>query len=59
QYLPVERIDAMRLPLPFPLDSHLAYSGAAFARDFDFSYTPFEKAMNRTWQWYKDAKETP
>jgi nucleoside-diphosphate-sugar epimerase len=57
QHLPVERIDAMRVPLPFPLDSHLVYSGEAVTKELNFSYTPFNQGMERTWQCYREAQK--
>jgi len=49
----VEDIDAMKIPLPFPLDSHLLYSGTAIARKLGVEYTPFVDGMKKTYEYYK------
>ena len=56
--VPVSEIDAMGIPLPFPLDSHLIYSGDLARRTLDFSYTSFAAGMQRTYEWYERAKHT-
>ncbi len=51
--LPVREIDAKGIPLPFPLDSHLIYSGDLVRRTLDFRYTSFTEGMQRTYAWYR------
>ncbi|MDY6879488.1 MAG: NAD-dependent epimerase/dehydratase family protein [Desulfatiglans sp.] len=53
-------IDRRRIPLPFPLDNHLAYSGAKAGRILDFEYTPFVEGMKKTYEHYQwlQAKKT-
>lgn len=55
--LPAEEIDRRKIPLPFPLENHMAYSGELFSQSFDFSYTPFSQGMEKTWQWYSEERE--
>lgn len=38
------------VPLPFPLDNDLLYSGEKFKRAFDFKYTKFEDGMKLTYK---------
>jgi nucleoside-diphosphate-sugar epimerase len=52
----VPEIDAKRIPLPFPLDSHLIYSGEKISRTLDFAYTPFTSGMLKTYAWYRQTK---
>jgi len=49
QRLPIARIDAERIPLPFPLDEHLVYSGEKIAKALDFEYMSFLEGMTRTY----------
>ncbi len=52
----VEEIDARRIPLPFPLDAHLIYSGERVRRILGFEYTPFLAGMRKTYEWYRAGK---
>lgn len=52
----VQEIDARRIPLPFPLDSHIIVSTEKLVRAFDFEYTDFAEGMRRTWQWFNGLK---
>ena len=54
--LPVAEIDAMGIPLPFPLDSHLIYSGDRIRRVLGFRHTPFSVGMQKTYAWYQRTK---
>jgi len=45
-------INRKNMPLPFPLDSHLIYSGAGIQKFLEFEYTPFVKGMQRTYEYY-------
>lgn len=51
-----EEIDARQIPLPFPLDQHLIYSGSLIRRILGLEYAPFIDEMKRTWEWYKQTK---
>jgi 2'-hydroxyisoflavone reductase len=50
-------IDRKKIPLPFPLDSHLAYSGRKLQKILDFEYTPFVKGMQSTYNYYQKVLE--
>ena len=52
EYRSVERIVAQGIPLPFPLEEHLVYSGARITRIVGFSYMPFLEGMRATYEWY-------
>lgn len=45
-------IDQERIPLPFPLDSHLIYSGNLIQKVLGFEYTPFVDGMKKTYEFY-------
>lgn len=49
---PVAEINRERIPLPFPLDEHLVYSGTKLQRELDFDYTPFLIGMRETFGYY-------
>jgi hypothetical protein len=49
----VDDINRERIPLPFPLDEHLIYSGSKLQRLFDFDYTPFAKGMREAFNYYQ------
>lgn len=51
----VREIDARRIPLPFPLDSHIIISTERLVRALDFEYTEFTAGMGQTWQWFTGA----
>ncbi len=48
----VEKINKGRVPLPFPLDSHLIYSGTKIEDKLNFKYTPFLTGMKKTYEYY-------
>lgn len=48
--MPVRRIDEERIPLPFPIDKHLIYSGEAIRETLGFNYTPFVEGMRMTYE---------
>jgi nucleoside-diphosphate-sugar epimerase len=52
----VSQIDVQGIPLPFPLDEHLVYSGTLITKDIGFSYTPFLEGMRTTYEWYKQKR---
>jgi len=49
---PIAEINWERIPLPFPLDEHLVYSGAKLQRLLDFDFTPFATGMRETFNYY-------
>lgn len=53
--LPVSRIEAERIPLPFPLSEHWIHSGEKIVRDLQFSYTPLVAAMKETYRDYRNS----
>ncbi|MDI6741119.1 MAG: NAD-dependent epimerase/dehydratase family protein [Smithella sp.] len=52
----VHQIDAQGIPLPFPLDEHLLYSGTLITKVMGFSYMPFIDGMKKTYEWYKQKR---
>ncbi|MDD2736848.1 MAG: NAD-dependent epimerase/dehydratase family protein [Desulfuromonadaceae bacterium] len=48
----VEEINRERIPLPFPMDEHLVYSGAKLQRLLDFDHTPFTTGMREAFNYY-------
>jgi len=53
----VDEINRRGIPLPFPLDSHLLYSGREIQRVLGFEYTPFEEGMKKTYEHYQAVQE--
>lgn len=49
---PVSEINRERIPLPFPMDEHLVYSGAKLQRLLDFDHTPFTTGMREAFNYY-------
>lgn len=50
--LPVEEISRRNIPLPFPIDEHLIYSGAKIDRLFGFEHTLFHVGLRETLKYY-------
>ncbi len=48
----VDQIKAQQIPLPFPLDEHLIYSGALSQNILGFQYTTFLEGMSETYRYY-------
>jgi nucleoside-diphosphate-sugar epimerase len=48
----VDEINKKGVPLPFPLDSHLIYSGEMIKSELDFEYTSFLAGMKNTYEYY-------
>jgi len=48
----IEEINRKRIPLPFPLDEHLIYSGELISRILRFEYTPFLEGMRESFRYY-------
>ncbi len=55
--LSIQMIDQRQIPLPFPLDKHLIYSGTLIQHVLDFKYTPFMKGMKKTYEYYRSSGE--
>ncbi len=49
----IELIKKKGIPLPFPLDSHLVYSGRKIEQTLAFEYTPFVTGMKKTYEYYQ------
>ena len=56
QPLESKEINEQNIPLPFPLEQHLIYSGDLIRRILGFDYAPFIDEMKRTWEWYKQTE---
>lgn len=54
--LSIDRIQASRIPLPFPLDQHLVYSGALLRETLGFQYTSFLEGMRKTYNEYTGVR---
>ncbi|MGB9498945.1 MAG: NAD-dependent epimerase/dehydratase family protein [Dissulfuribacterales bacterium] len=52
RFMTVAEIDKKRIPLPFPLDSHLIYSGELIQQMLGFTYMSLIDGMQRTYNWY-------
>jgi len=49
---PVRMIEAQNIPLPFPLEEHLVYSGAMLQKTLKYEYMSFQEGMMRSYNWY-------
>ena len=58
RFMSVIKIDQNRIPLPFPLDSHLIYSGDLIQQVLSFTYMSIIDGMQRTYDWYCKESET-
>ncbi len=54
--LPVGEIVRRKIPLPFPLDGPLLYSGAKIDRLFGFEHTPFHVGLREALRYYLMTK---
>ncbi|MBI9076203.1 MAG: NAD-dependent epimerase/dehydratase family protein [Desulfatibacillum sp.] len=54
-----EEINASRIPLPFPLDSHLLYSGEKICQSLGLAYTPLKIGLAETWEWFRQTQIAP
>jgi len=45
-------IDAEGIPLPFPLEEQLIYSGSLLQGILGYTFMPFAEGMRRTYNWY-------
>ncbi|MDD2735410.1 MAG: NAD-dependent epimerase/dehydratase family protein [Desulfuromonadaceae bacterium] len=53
----IAEINRERIPLPFPIEEHLVYSGAKLQRLLDFVHTPFTTGMRETFNFYQMVKK--
>lgn len=53
---PVRLINAAGIPLPFPLEEHLVYSGALLRDTLDYRYMTLPEGMSRTYDWYLEHR---
>jgi len=53
RYQPVRLINAAGLPLPFPLEEHLVYSGARLRNILDYPYMSLLEGLGKTYDWYR------
>ena len=51
----VRILHAARLPLPFPLEEHLVYSGARLSRVLRHPYLSLAEGMAQTYEWYRQS----
>lgn len=51
----VRILNAAGLPLPFPLEEHLVYSGARLRQVLQHRFLSLEEGMARTYEWYRQA----
>ena len=51
----VRVLNAARLPLPFPLEEHLVYSGARLTQVLRHRYLSLAEGLARTHEWYRQA----
>ncbi len=52
QRMSVDEINRKGIPLPFPLDEHLIYSGASLHDVLQYEYTPFLEGMRETYKYF-------
>jgi len=50
--LPAAEINRQGIPLPFPLEEHLLYSGAKIRQLFGIEYMPFKKGLREALKYY-------
>ena len=55
--LSAAEIDRQGIPLPFPLNEHLLYSGTKIQHLFDFVYTPFKNGLREALKYYLMVKQ--
>jgi len=49
-----KEIDEQGIPLPFPLENHLIFSGSQIKQVLGFEYMPFVEGMRKTYEWYRN-----
>ena len=53
----VAEITRERIPLPFPLDAHLIYSGSKLQRLLNFTFTPTLTGMQEAFRYYQRVRQ--
>jgi nucleoside-diphosphate-sugar epimerase len=53
--LPCRDIISQKIPLPFPIDLHLIYSGNAVLKELNFQYTLFADGIKDTYEFYNQS----
>jgi nucleoside-diphosphate-sugar epimerase len=48
--IPVEKVHTLKIPLPFPLESHELCSGLKIERELGLAYTPFMAGMKTSYE---------
>ena len=56
---PVRFLEAKGVPLPFPLEEHLVYSGARLQEALGYRYMPLLEGMAMTYRWFFQERGTP
>ena len=54
---PARMLEASGIPLPFPLEEHLVYSGALLRETLDYQYMPFAEGMRKTYNCFFKIEE--
>lgn len=49
----VSKAESENIPVPFPLDTNELYDGSKITKTLNFSYTPFEEGMKKTYNAFK------
>lgn len=52
QRMSISEINGMRIPLPYPLDEYLIYSGSLIQETLNYEYMSFQEGMKRSYNWY-------
>ncbi len=52
QRMPIFEIDKRGIPLPYPLEEHLIYSGSLIQEILNYNYMTFLEGMRETYSWY-------
>jgi len=48
----IAEIERQRIPLPFPLEEQLIYSGSLLQQTLEYEFMPFLEGMKKTYNWY-------
>ena len=52
----MDEIESQRIPLPYPPDKHLIYSGELIGRMLDYQYTHFAEGLRRTYRHFMQSR---
>lgn len=53
---PVRVLENQGVPLPFPLEEQLVYSGERLRTMLNYRYSPFAETMTKTYNWYVEKR---